>query len=56
MSQAREWTIEEFLADARPPTDDDVPMSLDWTPLDTPEKLIAYLEEINLRRAATDDV
>jgi hypothetical protein len=27
-------------------------MALDWTPLNTPEKLIAYLEEINLRRAA----
>jgi hypothetical protein len=54
MSEAREWTIGELVADARPPTDDDIPMRLDWTPLDTREKLIAYLEEINSRRAATD--
>lgn len=50
MGEMREWTIEEFVADARPPSDDDVPMTLDWTPLDTREKLIAYLEEINRRR------
>jgi hypothetical protein len=30
----------------RPPTDDDVPMTLDWEPLDTREKLAAYLDEI----------
>lgn len=54
MSEAREWTIDEFVAGARPPTDDDVPMTLDWTPLDTREKLIAYLEEINRQRAAND--
>jgi hypothetical protein len=54
MSETREWTIEEFVGDARPPTDDDVPMTLDWTPLDTREKLIAYLDEINRRRAAGD--
>jgi len=53
MSETRERTvIEEFVADSRPPSDDDVPMTLDWTPLDTREKLIAYLEEINRRRAA----
>jgi hypothetical protein len=55
MSETREWTIDEFLAGSRPPSDDDVPMTLDWTPLDTREKLIAYLEEINRRRAAIDD-
>ena len=54
MSETREWTINEFLAGSRPPSDDDVPMTLDWTPLDTREKLIAYLEEINRRRAAND--
>jgi hypothetical protein len=55
MSEAREWTIDEFLAGSRPPIDDDFPMTLDWTPLDTREKLIAYLEEINRRRADIDD-
>jgi hypothetical protein len=54
MSEAREWTIEEFVVYSRPPSDDDVPMTLDWTPLDTREKLIAYLEEINRRRVAND--
>ena len=53
MGEMREWTIEEFVADARPPTDDDVPMTLDWTPLDTREKLIAYLDAINRRRPTT---
>jgi hypothetical protein len=52
MSETREWTIDEFLAGSRPPSDD-VPMTLDWTPLDTREKLIADLEEINRRRAAS---
>lgn len=46
----REWTIEEFVVGTRPPTDDDMPMTLDWTPLDTREKLVAYLNEINARR------
>jgi hypothetical protein len=44
------WTIEEFFAGTRPPTDDEVPMALDCTPLDTPAKLIAYLEQINAER------
>lgn len=44
------WTVEEFFAGTRPPTDDDVPTALDGTPLDTPEKLIAYLELINADR------
>lgn len=52
-SEAREWTIEEFIADARPPGEDDVPMTLDWTPFDTREKLIAYLDELNRRRVTT---
>jgi hypothetical protein len=38
----------------RPPTDDDVPMTLDWEPLDTREKLVAYLEAINRRRETAD--
>jgi hypothetical protein len=51
MSEVRALAIADILADARPPTDDDVPMTLDWEPLDTREKLIAFLEEINRRRA-----
>lgn len=38
----------EALSDGmRPPTDDDVPMTSDWRPLDTNEKLVAYLTKIN---------
>ena len=47
----RRWTIEEFFRDAGPPTDDDVPIALDGRRLDTPEKVIAYLDEINRNRA-----
>lgn len=53
MDEISEWSIEEFVADARPPSDDDVPMTLDWTPLDTRERLIAYLEEINRQRSTS---
>lgn len=31
MSETREWTIKEFVAESRPPTDDNVPMTVDWT-------------------------
>ena len=48
----RRWTVEEFFRDAGPPTDDDVPIALDGRRLDTPEKVIAYLEEINRNRVA----
>jgi hypothetical protein len=34
----------------RPPTDDEVPTALDGTPLDTKEKLVAYLDQINKGR------
>lgn len=44
------WTVEEFFAGARPPTDDEVPTTLDGTRLDTPAKLIEYLEKINAER------
>ncbi len=54
MGELRALTFEDLAADARPPTPDDVPMTLDWEPLDTREKLIAYLEAINQRRAAAD--
>ncbi len=43
------WTVEEFFADARP-TDDDVPIAADGRVLDTPAKVIAYIDEINARR------
>ena len=54
MGEIRELTIAELVADMRPPTDDDVPMTLDWEPLDTREKLVAYLEAINRRRETAD--
>lgn len=44
------WTAEEFFAETRPPTDDDVPIALNGTRLDTPAKVLAYLEEINAER------
>lgn len=43
----RSVDIESLVADMRPPTDDDVPMTSDWQPLDTREALVAYLNEIN---------
>ena len=43
---AREWVGSE------PPTADDVPISLDGRRLDTPEKVIAFIDEINAKRAA----
>ncbi len=49
----RSWTVEEFFGDAAPPTDDDVPIALDGRILDTPAKVIAYIEAINAARAAT---
>ena len=45
-----ELDVDAMLADMRPATDDDVPMTLDWTPLDTPKKVIEHLNEINARR------
>jgi hypothetical protein len=48
------WTIDEFFSDLRPPTDDDVPIALDGTRLDTPEKVLAYLREINTAREADE--
>jgi hypothetical protein len=49
-----ELDLAAMIADMRPPSDDDVPVALDGTRLDTPEKLIAYLKEINSRRQASD--
>ena len=42
--------VTAMVADMRPPSDDDVPIALDGTRLDTPAKVIAYLEQINARR------
>ena len=39
--------MEEFFADSRPPTDDDVSIAADGRVLDTPAKVIAYIDEIN---------
>lgn len=42
--------IDALPRDMRPPTDDDVPMTLYWQPLDTKDKLVAYLAAINEAR------
>ena len=52
--QIQELDVAAMVADMRPPTDDDIPIALDGTPLDTPAKVIAYLEEINARRGAAE--
>lgn len=46
----RRWNVAELIADMRPPTDDDVPIALDGTRLDTVEKLIAHLDRVNAER------
>jgi hypothetical protein len=42
-----------MLADMRPPSDDDVPMTLDWTSLDTTDN-VAYLNDMNVGRRDAD--
>ena len=42
----RSWTVEEFFDDPALTTVDDVPIALDGRVLDTPAKVVAYLEEI----------
>lgn len=49
----RRWTVEEFFAGSASPTDDDVPIADDGRRLDSPEKVIAYVDEINQRRVAS---
>ncbi|MGI8756729.1 MAG: hypothetical protein ACR2MB_12900 [Acidimicrobiales bacterium] len=49
----RRWTAEEFFDGAGPPTDDDIPVAADGRILDTPEKLIAYLDEVNAQRVGS---
>jgi len=46
----RRWSVEELFADAGPPTDDDVSITADGRRLDSPDKVIAFLEEINQQR------
>ena len=41
-----------LFAGLQPPTDDDVSITADGRRLDTPEKVVAFLEEINAERAA----
>lgn len=40
------------LAGDRPPTDDDVPIARDGRRLDSPAKVLAFLEEINAQRSS----
>ena len=49
-SGVRHVDIDSLVADMRPPTEDDVPMTSDWQPLDTKDKLLAYLNRINEAR------
>ena len=46
----RHWSVEELFADAGPPTDDDVSITSDGRRLNSPDKVIAFLEEINQKR------
>ena len=45
----RSWPTAKEIAGNEPPTDDEVPITADGRRLDTPEKVIAFLEEINAR-------
>ena len=49
----RRWSEEESFADALAPTEDDVPIALDGRVLDSSDKVIAYIDEINRRRVAS---
>jgi len=46
--------LDELLADAAPPTDDDVSITKDGRRLDSAEAVIAFFEEIRAQRAAED--
>lgn len=48
-----ELDVAAMVADMRPPSADDVPIALDGTVLDTPPKVLAYLEVINTAREAS---
>lgn len=49
-NKVRELDLKELCHDMRPPSDDEFPRTLDGTALDTKDKLLAYLMEINQRR------
>jgi hypothetical protein len=51
----RSWRSAREIAGTEPPTDDEVPITLDGRRLDTPEKVIAFIDEINEQRAADDE-
>lgn len=46
----RHIDLDSLVDDMRPPTNDDVPMTSDWQPLDTKDKPLAYLDRINEAR------
>lgn len=46
------WPNATELARMKPPTDEDVSITLDGRRLDTPQKVIALIDEINAQRAA----
>jgi hypothetical protein len=46
----RHVDIDSLVDDLRPTADDDVPMTSDWQPLDTKDKLLAYLNRTNEAR------
>jgi hypothetical protein len=48
----RSWRNAREIAGTSPPTDDDVSITADGRGLGTPEKLIAFVDEINAQRAA----
>ncbi len=48
----RTWPSAKAIAGTYPPTDYDVSITIDGRRLDTPEKVIAFIEEINAERAA----
>jgi hypothetical protein len=50
----RSWRSAKEIAGTEPPTDDDVPITLAGRRLDTPEKVLAFINEINEQRAAKD--
>ncbi len=53
---ALELDVAAMVAEMGPPTADDVPIALDGTRLDTPDKVIAYLEQINAAREQTERI
>jgi hypothetical protein len=52
--QIHKLDVAPMVADMRPPTDDDVPITLDGRRLDAPEKVFTFVHEINEQRAAEE--